>query len=74
MTIASATMAADPHAATRALLVLAQREWESGRAEVDARRRRAITAALDNGMTLDQVAEATGLSRNRVHQIKHGTR
>ena len=70
----SATSPADPTAATRALLAHAQEEWVRQRDEADAARRRAVTAALDAGMTLNEVADAMGVSRNRVFQIKHDTR
>ena len=72
--LALTTMKADPTAATRALLALAQAEWEADRARADERRRKIVTAALDAGLTLDEVAEAMHLSRNRVFQIKHDTR
>lgn len=72
--LALTTMKADPTAATRALLALAQQEWEADRARADERRRKIVTAALDAGLTLDEVAEAMHLSRNRVFQIKHDTR
>lgn len=72
--LALTTMKADPTAATRALLALAQQEWGADRARADERRRKIVTAALDAGLTLDEVAEAMHLSRNRVFQIKHDTR
>ena len=74
MTIALMTMATDPHAATRALLMLAQQEWESGRAEVDARRRRVVVAALRAGMSTTAIADAMGLTSARVSQISRDTR
>lgn len=64
----------DPTAATRALLALAQEQWEREHAAVDERRRSFVIAALDAGMTLDEVAKAMGLTRGRVYQIKHDTR
>lgn len=72
--VASSTMKADPTAATRALLALAQQEWEADRARADERRRQAVLAALKAGVTLEQVAEAMKLSITRVHQIKNDTR
>ena len=74
MTIALTTMAADPHEATRALLMLAQQEWESGRAEVDARRRRVVLAALEAGLSASEVARAMGMTHTRVLQISRDTR
>lgn len=65
---------ADPADATRALLAHAQEEWVRQRDEADAARRRAVTAALDAGMTLNEVADAMGITRGRVFQIKRDTR
>ena len=68
------TMKADPTAATRALLALAQERWEADRLMADTERRKIVLAALNSGLTLEQVAEAMKLSITRVHQIKNDTR
>jgi len=67
-------MKADPTAATRALLALAQERWEADRIMADTERRKIVLAALNSGLTLEQVAEAMKLSITRVHQIKNDTR
>jgi len=72
--VASSTMKADPTAATRALLALAQERWEADRIMADTERRKIVLAALNSGLTLEQVAEAMKLSITRVHQIKNDTR
>lgn len=64
------TMKADPTAATRALLALAQQEWEADRARADDKRRAAVLAARAAGMSDQMIADAMGLSRPRVQQIK----
>lgn len=64
---------ADPTAATRALLAVAQEEWVRQRDEADAARRRVVIAALDAGMAPTQIAGAMGLTRGRVYQIKDDT-
>lgn len=68
--VASSTMKADPTAATRALLALAQAQWESDRARADDKRRAAVLAARAAGMSDQAIADAMGLSRPRVQQIK----
>lgn len=68
--VASSTMKADPTAATRALLALAQQEWEADRARADDKRRAAVLAARAAGMSDQAIADAMGLSRPRVQQIK----
>jgi len=68
--VASSTMKADPTAATRALLALAQQEWEADRARADERRRTHVLAARAAGMSDQAIADAMGLSRPRVQQIK----
>ena len=72
--VASSTMKADQTAATRALLALAQERWEADRIMADTERRKIVLAALNSGLTLEQVAEAMKLSITRVHQIKNDTR
>jgi len=72
--LALTTMKADPTAATRALLALAQERWEADRLMADTERRKIVLAALNSGLTLEQVAEAMKLSITRVHQIKNDTR
>ena len=72
--LALTTMKADPTAATRALLALAQERWEADRIMADTERRKIVLAALNSGLTLEQVAEAMKLSITRVHQIKNDTR
>ena len=71
--VASSTMKADPTAATRALLALAQAQWESDRARADDKRRAAVLAARAAGMSDQAIADAMGLSRPRVQQIKWDT-
>lgn len=68
--LALTTMKADPTAATRALLALAQAQWESDRTLADERRRQAVLAARAAGMSDQAIADAMGLSRPRVQQIK----
>lgn len=68
--VASSTMKADPTAATRALLALAQAQWESDRTLADDKRRTAVLAARAAGMSDQAIADAMGLSRPRVQQIK----
>lgn len=68
--LALTTMKADPTAATRALLALAQAQWESDRALADDKRRAAVLAARAAGMSDQAIADAMGLSRPRVQQIK----
>lgn len=68
--VASSTMKADPTAATRALLALAQAQWESDRTLADDKRRAAVLAARAAGMSDQAIADAMGLSRPRVQQIK----
>jgi DNA-binding NarL/FixJ family response regulator len=63
-------MKADPTAATRALLALAQAQWESDRTLADDKRRAAVLAARAAGMSDQAIADAMGLSRPRVQQIK----
>lgn len=41
---------------------------------VEAARGVAIRAALDAGVSVTAIREATGLSRSRVYQVRHGTR
>ena len=68
--VASSSMKADPTAATRALLALAQAQWESDRTLADDKRRAAVLAARAAGMSDQAIADAMGLSRPRVQQIK----
>ena len=68
--VSSSTMKADPTAATRALLALAQAQWESDRTLADDKRRAAVLAARAAGMSDQAIADAMGLSRPRVQQIK----
>ena len=68
--VASSTMKADQTAATRALLALAQQEWEANRERADQQRRNAVLAARATGLSDREIAEAMGLSRPRVQQIK----
>jgi len=68
--LALTTMKADPTAATRALLALAQAQWESDRTLADDKRRAAVLAARAAGMSDQAIADAMGLSRPRVQQIK----
>jgi len=43
--------------------------WQKGEAEARENRDRAILAALTEGYTHTQIAEATGLTRGRIGQI-----
>lgn len=65
---------ADPHAATRALLALAQQQWERRRDEADRDRREAVLAALAAGLSASEIGRALGISHTRVIQISHDTR
>ena len=71
--LALTTMKADPTAATRALLALAQQEWEHQRDEADRIRRQAVLAASACGLSDAAIADAMGLSRQRVSQIRDDT-
>ncbi len=71
--LASSTMKADPTAATRALLALAQAQWESDRVRADERRRQAVLAASEAGLSDAAIADAMRLSRQRVSQIRDDT-
>lgn len=71
--LALTTMKADPTAATRALLALAQAEWEADRARADERRRQAVLAASEAGLSDAAIADAMRLSRQRVSQIRDDT-
>ena len=71
--VASSTMKADPTAATRALLALAQERWEADRARADERRRQAVLAASEAGLSDAAIADAMRLSRQRVSQIRDDT-
>lgn len=68
------TMRGDPAAATRALLALAQARWERHRELNDRERRDEVLAALNAGLTLQEVADAMELSIARVSQIRDDTR
>lgn len=71
--LALTTMKADPTAATRALLALAQAQWESDRTLADERRRQAVLAASEAGLSDAAIADAMRLSRQRVSQIRDDT-
>jgi len=71
--LALTTMKADPTAATRALLALAQQEWEADRARADERRRQAVLVASEAGLSDTLIAGAMRLSRQRVSQIRADT-
>ncbi len=63
----------DPTDATRALLALAQQQWERDHAEADRKRLSAVLAARAAGLSDQQIADAMGLSRPRVQQIRRDT-
>lgn len=67
------SMRGDPTAATRALLALAQQEWERERVEADRKRRAAVEAALTAGLSTVEVGKAMGLSHVRIGQIVRDT-
>jgi len=71
--VASSTMKADPTAATRALLALAQAQWEVDRERADERRRQAVLVASEAGLSDTLIAGAMRLSRQRVSQIRADT-
>lgn len=64
---------ADPQALAEAMLRQAQLDWEASREEADEKRRRAVLSARAAGWTDQQIADAMGLSRPRVQQIKADT-
>lgn len=64
----------DPTAATRALLALAQEQWEQRTARADEARKQAIIVALDSGLSARDVGEAMGISPQRVLQLRGDTR
>jgi len=72
--VASSTMKADPTAATRALLALAQQEWEHQRDEADRIRRQAVLAAMNAGLSASEIGRAMGMTHSRVIQIANDTR
>lgn len=64
---------ADPRALADAMLRQAQLDWEADRAKADERRRLAVLQARAAGWSDQQIADAMGLSRPRVQQIKGDT-
>lgn len=72
--VASSTMKADPTAATRALLALAQKQWEHQRDEADRVRRQAVLAAMNAGLSASEIGRAMGMTHSRVIQIANDTR
>lgn len=68
--VALPSMKADQTAATRALLALAHAQWERRRDEADRDRREVVLAARAAGMSDQAIADAMGLSRPRVQQIR----
>ena len=72
--LALTTMKADPTAATRALLALAQAQWEHQRDEADRVRRQAVLAAMNAGLSASEIGRAMGMTHSRVIQIANDTR
>jgi DNA-directed RNA polymerase specialized sigma24 family protein len=66
---------ADRETAERLLAAEARRqEVRTELAEADAELSRAVNLAVEDGWTLARIAECLGMSRQRIGQLKTGTR